>query len=227
MSTASLALHAVAVRTSTPRPPAPLAALPPLWSPQRLDASVERALHAWNGRDDLWVFAYGSLIWNPDLAVVETRRAKIFGLHRSLCLWSTVNRGTPDCPGLVLGLDAGGSCEGVAYRVAARDVRSEFRRLWHREMSRGSYAPTWLKTHTPHGAVHALAFVMLRDAPTYAGRLDDDAVLSVLAHSCGRYGTTAEYVRRTVDALHAHGLRDARLERCLGRLDRAIARDAA
>lgn len=199
---------------SVPHPPPQiLEASLPLWSPAQLATSLGHSLAHWDGCTDLWVFAYGSLIWKPEMRVAETRNAKIFGFHRSLCLWSTVNRGTPDCPGLVLALDAGGSCQGVSFRIAAADVRSEFALLWKREMMRGSYRPMWLKTHTPGGAVHALAFVMNRHVPTYAGRLGDVQVIEVLTRACGRCGTSAEYVCRTVAALEERGLCDERLAR--------------
>lgn len=198
---------------------ADIEAVLPLWSDERLANDLDHALRDWNGRDDIWVFAYGSLIWKPDLTISETRRAKVYGLHRSLCLWSTVNRGTPQCPGLVLALDAGGSCEGLAYRVAADAVHAEFARLWRREMARGSYRPTWLKAHTSQGAIRALAFVMDRTRASYAGRLEDPHVLDVLRRACGRYGTTADYVRCTVRALRERELSDPRLERWLALFD--------
>ncbi len=185
--------------------------LMPMWSEAQLAASLSRVLAHWDGRSDLWVFAYGSLIWKPEVRYAEARNAKIFGFHRSLCLWSTVNRGTPQCPGLVLALDAGGSCQGVALRVRGDDVGSEFAALWRREMMRGSYRPMWLKTHTPSGAVHALAFVMNRHMPTYAGRLSDAHVVDVLTRAHGRCGSSAEYVCNTAAALEARGLDDERL----------------
>lgn len=185
----------------------------PFWTDAQLAASLTQTLAVWDGQSDLWVFAYGSLIWKPEMLVAEARNAKIFGFHRSLCLWSTVNRGTPDCPGLVLALDVGGSCQGVAYRVGAAHVGSEFMRLWKREMMRGSYRPTWLKAHTPGGSIHALSFVMNRHLPTYAGRLADHAVVEVLTRACGRCGSSADYVCRTVAALEERGLADERLAR--------------
>ncbi len=183
----------------------------PMWTDVQLAASMQRSLAHWDMRSDLWVFAYGSLIWKPEVRFVEERNAKIFGYHRSLCLWSTVNRGTPETPGLVLALDTGGSCQGVGLRVRAADVSGEFAALWRREMMRGSYRPLWLKAHTAQGSVHALAFVMNRHLPTYAGRLDDHRVIDVLLHARGRCGSTAEYVCKTVGALEARGLADERL----------------
>jgi cation transport protein ChaC len=184
----------------------------PLWTEHQLDEHLCESLRDWDGRSDLWVFAYGSLIWKPEIASVETRHARIYGYHRSLCLWSTINRGTPARPGLVLALDAGGSCEGLAFRVEGARVRTEFCRLWKREMMRGSYLPTWVSTHTPQGRVNALAFVMDRRLPTYAGRLSDEQVIDALGAS-GLCGSSADYLASTVDALKAHGLADRQLAR--------------
>ena len=89
----------------------------------------------------MWVYGYGSLIWRPDFAFEERRLATLHGHHRALCLWSRVNRGTPECPGLVFGLDRGGSCRGVAYRLAGDQVPDYFPALWDREMSTGAYLP--------------------------------------------------------------------------------------
>lgn len=193
----------------------------PAWTQAQLQNSLSKLLEGWDGRSDLWVFAYGSLIWKPEFDFAEARPAKIFGFHRSLCLWSIVNRGTPDCPGLVLALDGGGSCQGVAFRLRAADVPDQFAALWRREMVRGSYVPKWLRVHTPLGAHTALAFVMNRQVPSYAGRLSDGQVMDVLSRACGQCGTSADYVCKTIAALESHGLRDERLARYRRLLGRA------
>ena len=185
----------------------------PHWTDEQMASSLAHGLRGWNGACDLWIFAYGSLLWKPELDVAEARPAKIYGHHRSLCLWSTVNRGTPECPGLVLALDLGGSCQGLAYRIDGARVREQFLQLWKREMVRGSYRPTWIRAHTPAGSIHALTFVMNRNLPTYAGRLSDAQVLDVLGRACGRCGTSAEYVCATIAALESHGFTDPRLAR--------------
>lgn len=185
----------------------------PAWTPTQLHSSLTRMLKGWDGLSDLWVFAYGSLIWKPEFEFAEARPAKIFGFHRSLCLWSIVNRGTPDCPGLVLALDSGGSCQGVAFRIRASTVIDQFAALWRREMVRGSYVPKWLRAHTTRGAHPAIAFVMNRHVPSYAGRLTDAQIIDVLARACGQCGTSADYVCKTIAALESHGLHDERLAR--------------
>jgi len=185
----------------------------PLWTDAELRASLDASLADWDGTSDVWVFAYGSLIWKPEFAHVEARRARVHGLHRRLCLWSTINRGTCRQPGLVLGLDAGGSCDGVVFRIAAHQVREAFMRLWRREMVRGSYLPALLRSRTEAGAVNAVGFAINRDLPCYAGRLSDAQIADVLRRAHGQCGSSRDYVLHTVAALRCHGIRDSGLER--------------
>lgn len=182
---------------------------------EELEASLERYLDRWDGRRALWVFGYGSLIWKPELSFDRREPARVHGYHRRLCLWSRINRGTPDCPGLVAGLDRGGSCSGVAYRVPATAVRSQFSQLWQREMMTNAYAPRDLDCRLPDGrTVPALTFVVRRDASNYAGRLSERDILDVFVRgSCGRYGTSLEYLVNTIGALRSHGIADPHLER--------------
>ena len=188
-------------------------------SAEQQAASLERALIGWDGRSPLWLFGYGSLIWNPEVTYDRRITARVHGYHRRLCLWSRVNRGTLECPGLVAGLDRGGSCAGVAYRLPAKSARDELETLWDREMFMGSYAPRWLDCRLTvkvedHALVPALAFVVRRDAPNYAGKLSEDEILAVFERgSCGRFGTSLEYLVKTVSSLREHGLRDPHLER--------------
>jgi cation transport protein ChaC len=189
--------------------------LPGRLSRAEFEGTLRAALQSWDRLTPLWVFGYGSLIWNPDLVFDRRLTARVHGYHRRLCLWSRVNRGTPECPGLVAGLDRGGSCAGVVYRVPADDVQSQFERLWEREMFMGSYAPRWLRAHAVDGkGVVALAFVVRRDVSNYAGRLTEAQILDVFRRgSCGRFGTSLEYLVNTVRSLHEHGLRDPHFER--------------
>lgn len=190
-------------------------------SDDELEASIVQALDGACQGADIWVFGYGSLIWNPLFHYEERRRATLRGFHRRFCLWSMMGRGTPEAPGLVLGLDLGGACCGLAYRLPAGKAVEELRLLWRREMVVGSYAPRWARVEAaPCGDSHgcaeelrALTFVVNHDHPNYAGRLDFDAVARALASASGHLGSAAEYLFHTVDALAAHGLRDAHLER--------------
>jgi len=212
--------------------PAPVACMgyPPtigpgtLLSEAELSASLERALAHWDRHADLWLFGYGSLIWNPGLPTAESKRARVMGYHRGLYLWSRVNRGTPELPGLVLALDRGGSCPGMAFRLDGPTAMPHLQALWRREMPMGSYRPAWLPCTLADGRrVPALAFVMRREAPTYAGRLTDDVLRAVFEHASGRYGTTLDYVERTAAALRACGMPDLQLENVLKRCAHAAA----
>jgi glutathione-specific gamma-glutamylcyclotransferase len=189
-----------------------------LLSEEELAASLARTLTDWDGKADLWLFGYGSLIRNPGMPATESVRARVCGYHRGLYLWSRVNRGTPEQPGLVLALDRGGSCTGVALRLAGETAMPHLQALWRREMPMGSYRPTWLPCRLADGRrVVALTFVMRRNVPTYTGKLPDAVVKTVLGCAQGRYGTTLDYVSRTVAALRESGIPDRALEALLKR----------
>lgn len=164
---------------------------------------------------DLWVFGYGSLIWNPEVLHTEVRAARLWGWHRALRMWSRINRGTPERPGLVFALISGGSCTGVALRVPQAQAQAQLRQLWRREMPRAVYDPRWLRCLTPAGPVSALAFTLSRRSPSYTGELDDATLVAILRDSAGRYGTTLDYVLRTAQALASLGIRDREVERVL------------
>ncbi len=193
------------------------------------DASLSAALAERPEGGDVWLFAYGSLIWNPTVHTVERRIARIEGWHRAFCLASKAGRGTADRPGLVLGLDEGGSCEGVALRLAEADVWNELSLLWRREMVTGAYVPRWLDLFGQDGACFgkALAFTMDKAHVNYAGDLVIDAVVKVLATASGTLGTAAEYLFRTRDGLRACGIPDAELERLAEFVEAELALNAA
>jgi len=184
-----------------------------LLSAEQRQASLEHLLQQcqWQSHQDVWVYAYGSLIWRPEFDFVEKRFATLHGHHRSLCLWSRINRGTPEKPGLVFGLDRGGSCRGVAYRLPAKTIPETFQKLWAREMSMGAYVPKWLRCTTPAGDISTLCFVVNRDAVSYVPKLAIDQTLEIITHAKGRYGPCVEYVLQTHHALEAAGIRDKRL----------------
>lgn len=209
---------------NTQSPPSPhdphgAAALPfRLWTAEERRASLDTALREWRDGEDVWVYGYGSLIWRPDFDFVERRLATLHGHHRALCLWSRVNRGTPECPGLVFGLDRGGSCRGVVYRLAGRQVPDYFPALWDREMSTGAYLPRWLRCATEHGPVNALVFIMNRANPAYIRALPEPELLAIVRRA-RRYGPCTEYVVQTAQALRQAGIRDARLEQIARQLE--------
>ena len=174
---------------------------------------LERVLRGWGGHDDLWVFGYASLIWRPEFDAVERRDATVHGWHRALRMRSRVNRGTPECPGLVFALVPGGSCRGIAYRIERQHVAVELERLWLREMPTGVYDPKWLACRTPSGTVNALAFTLSRSSPAHTGAVDDAQMLDILRDACGRFGSTLDYLLDTARSLHGCGIRDREIER--------------
>jgi cation transport protein ChaC len=194
-------------------------------SEAEMAASVERALAGWKPRRDFWLFAYGSLMWNPSFPTDRRVPAHVFGYHRSFCLWSRINRGTRERPGLVLALARGGSCRGFALRVPGRDVHAMMPALWKREMTYGSYAPRWLPCHLEGGkVVQALAFVINPQASGYACGLDDEERAACMAHAAGCYGTAADYLFRTVESLDALGIVDSGLHALAQRVRTDIGR---
>lgn len=164
---------------------------------------------------DLWVFAYASLIWRPEGVVQEVRAAKVQGHHRALKMWSRVNRGTPQNPGLVFALLPGGCCRGVVQRIARADVPQYLPQLWLREMPNPVYDPRWVTAHTPQGPVTALAFTLNRRSPNHTGTLSAAQYRQIFEHATGRYGTTLDYARQTHEQLLLLGIRDHALARLL------------
>jgi cation transport protein ChaC len=183
----------------------------PVVPQDEFDASFERMLDDWNSADDLWVFGYGSLIWNPLFKYVDHRLATINGFHRCFCLHSRHGRGSVEMPGLMLGLDFGGTCKGIAFRIAADAVRHELKLIWRREMVSGSYSPRWLAARTGNSRVRTIAFVVNHAHPHYAGKLPKETVIRTLATAHGRFGSGADYLYQTVDCLARHGVRDSYL----------------
>jgi glutathione-specific gamma-glutamylcyclotransferase len=180
-------------------------------------ALFSRALADWRrqpgGERDLLLFAYGSLIWRPDFEFSAYRLARVQGYHRALRMRSRVNRGCPEQPGLVLALLSGGSCRGLVYRVPAQLGEEVLHRLWLREMPTGVYDPRWLNCATAEGPQRALAFTLSRHSPNWTGEISDAELLHIFSHARGRYGTTLDYLLRTVQGLREHGIHDAELER--------------
>ncbi|TMK18116.1 MAG: gamma-glutamylcyclotransferase [Alphaproteobacteria bacterium] len=153
--------------------------------------------------EDLWVFAYGSLMWRPDFPFSERVEARLVGAHRALCVYSFVHRGTPERPGLVLGLDRGGTCRGIAYRVTAAN--------------RGDMRPIWLKRE-PERRVPALCYMVDRGHAQYAGRLSLEQQLHHVRQGHGQSGANRDYVIATVGALEQLGYRETALHLIAQRL---------
>ena len=160
---------------------------------------------------ELWVFGYGSLIWRPGFPYLERQVARVMGAHRALCVYSWVHRGTRKKPGLVLGLDRGGSCRGVAYRVAGENRDSVLAYLRERELVTEVYREVWWTIRFPKGArppVKALTYLAVRDHVQYAGRLPRQTLLGMVKGGTGQSGANRDYVINTAAHLEALGLHD-------------------
>lgn len=173
------------------------------------DAMVEALLSEYKP-EELWVFAYGSLIWNPEFEFLESRSATANGWHRSFCLKLTRWRGTRELPALMLALDQGGTCKGLAYRLPARDHFGQLGLLMRREIDSNppTNVPRWISVKTEGGTLRALAFIAAPDGNAYAGKLPPEKVAHVLARAAGHWGSAAQYLFRTVTMLEEHGIRD-------------------
>lgn len=161
---------------------------------------------------DLWVFGYGSLMWRPGFDFVERRHGSLRGWRRSLCVYSHYHRGTPDRPGLVLGLDRGGSCRGVAFRVDPAKTEATIAYLRERELVTSVYLETQAAVLLEDGRrVTALTYVVDRRHPQYAGRLERETLLRYVRQGHGHSGDNAAYIRNTADHLTEMGLADPTL----------------
>jgi cation transport protein ChaC len=181
----------------------------PFMSEEARRASLKAMLESVPSGKDVWVFGYGSLMWNPAINVLESRKAHVRGYHRTFCLTVGAGRGTPEQPGLMLAIDRGGSCSGVAHRIAENEVASELSILWLREMMSGAYEPRWLNADIVElGRRRALAFVSNRSHPRYEGQLAEERAARRIAAAKGLLGTNREYLYRTVDHLASLGIED-------------------
>ena len=179
------------------------------------DASRNALLKAKRRDRSVWIFGYGSLMWNPAVHVAERRFARVHGFHRSFCLWTPLGRGSPDNPGMVLGLEPGGSCNGVALRLAPDKVDSETQILWRREMFAGVYKPRWIRARTERGSLFAIAFTMDVRHLRYARGVTLDQRVHALATAEGRLGSSYDYLASTVAHLDEIGVRDGAMHRLL------------
>ena len=165
--------------------------------------------------EDFWVFGYGSLMWNPGFPHLEVQPALLRGYHRAFRVYSHRYRGTPARPGLVLGLDRGGSCRGLAYRVRAAEGEEVMDYLHAREMITGIYVPTWLKVESPRGTLSAASFVVDRAHRRYSGKLTLEETAAYIRQGHGERGSGHEYLSNTVRRLEALGLGTGGLKRLL------------
>ena len=164
---------------------------------------------------DFWVFGYGSLMWDPGFPHIEVRVALLRGYHRRFCVYSHRYRGTPECPGLVLGLDRGGSCRGLVFRVPAAEGQDVLAYLHEREMITGVYIPTWLSLETAEGTVTAAGYVVDRAHQQYTGRLSPEETVELILQGHGARGPCSDYLANTVRHLEGLGLGAGPLKRLL------------
>lgn len=165
-------------------------------------------------KGDLWIFAYGSLIWNPAMKITDHRIVVVRGWHRSYCLSSIIGRGTPDEPGLMLALERGGYCNGIAYQIAEQDITTELPILWNREMLIGGYEPIWVDIVGENDVKlgTAITFTVDRNHEHYVGVLPQYEKVRRIAAAKGSWGSAAEYLFQTVNGLSVLNIRDIELE---------------
>jgi len=161
--------------------------------------------------EDIWLFGYGSLMWNPAIHHVERKPARLHGYHRKFCLWTTMGRGTEERPGLMLALQPGGSCKGFAYRVAADIADEELSVVWNREMVSGAYVPRILNLETADGPIRAITFVINQHHDRYAGKLDIETIVQAIAHAEGTIGLCRDYLFSTVEHMDDLGMGDGHM----------------
>lgn len=165
-------------------------------------------------------------MWDPGFCHIAAEPGLLRGYHRTFCIYSSRYRGTVTKPGLVLGLDPGGACKGIVYRIAAAEKTVALEALWQREMRRGVYLPRLLTVVTPNGRRNALAFVANRTHNGYAGRMAIDESARIIAMCCGERGPNVDYLVYTLRHLDALGVHDHHLHQLLARV-RACGKDAA
>ncbi|MGH6918672.1 MAG: gamma-glutamylcyclotransferase [Geminicoccaceae bacterium] len=187
-------------------------------SDEELASSLGRLLDGADLSRGVWVFGYGSLIWNPAFHFTDRVVGRVFGFHRRFCLWTHLGRGCPERPGLVLGLERGGSCRGVAYHIAQGAAREELDIVWRREMISDAYVPRWVDVRTPIATVRAITFTINQAHERYARDLSDEEAAAAIAGASGFLGACADYLINTVDHLAELGIHDRPLERLRARV---------
>ena len=179
-------------------------------------AAIARLLANGPQTEDIWFFAYGSLIWKPACEFVEIRTGIVRGWHRAFCLgWNERFRGSPENPGLMLALDRGGACKGVLYRFPPNAIEANLKKLLEREMGwkPSPFPPRWVNVETEAGIIRALTFCIDRNSGRYVSGLSEPEIANVLARAVGSRGSMAEYLHSTVEHLERLGIHDAHLWR--------------
>jgi cation transport protein ChaC len=178
-----------------------------LLPPEQRDAS-RRAMMDAIGDGEIWLFGYGSLMWNPCIHYLDRQSALLRGFHRNFCLHAPTGRGSPEKPGLMLALKNGGSCRGIAYRIDPAVAEHELSIVWNREMVSGAYQPKLLKLLTPQAEIKAITFVVNRQHPRFVPSIEQQQAARLIAQAEGWLGSCDEYLFSTVDHLDELGVVD-------------------
>lgn len=190
------------------------------WSNDALETSRRAVMADHDVTQDLWIFAYGSLMWDPGLHFTEVRRASLTGYQRRFSCMTTLGRGTVDQPGLVLALEPhAGACEGVVFRIDASVADHESLLFWRREMILGGYQPVFLPVVTPQGPVRALTLRSNPGHPSHAAHLDLDDTAAIIARACGSHGSNLDYLQQLADQLDRLDIEDGYVRDLLHRID--------
>ncbi len=179
---------------------------------QQLEESLDDTLRCLYGQQQVWIFAYGSLIWNPAFDFEERVAASLEGWHRSFCLSAPFGRGTPQNPSLFLALNEGGHAEGVAYKLPKGREREELLLVWRREMFSDGYQAEWVEVHSKAEVFRAIIFVANPSAKSFVGELTPEVIADRLRNASGPLGSGLEYLSDTIHHLKQVGLRDDLLD---------------
>ena len=182
-------------------------------SDEERSRSIQRMLENKPVSQDVWLFGYGSLIWNPTINYIERKPMVVSGFHRKFCLKTYLGRGSKKAPGLMLGLDHGGSCRGIGYKISSKNTFRELEVIWKREMVTASYIPKWLSARIGPKKIKALGFVVNRKLDRYVSQLEDSEIARLIYNAAGFLGTCSEYLENTAKHLEASGIPDKHLNR--------------
>lgn len=196
--------------------------IPNLWTLDRIERSLAETLKSQPAEvSDVWIFAYGSLMWNPMVHFEQRQVATLRGWHRSFCLRMNIGRASPRTPGRMLALEPGGHTQGVALKLSPSTVAKELRLVWIREMVLGSYAPIWAPILLDDGTrTHAIAFVADTSGEQYASDSRIATIAPLVANAAGKFGSNADYVFKLQTSLDESGLHDAYIAALAGEIRR-------
>lgn len=184
----------------------------PLSDETRAQSRAHALSRAPNGEEDIWLFGYGSLLWDAPFAHKAAVPARLAGWQRAMCVWTALARGTPDCPGLSLGLVPGGGCEGLAFQIGRTNRDTALEAIWQREMWTDIYHPIWVRLDMDGARTHALTFVINQASPQYAGDLSRDEMIRHIALAHGERGPCRDYLGDTIGRLRGLGIIEPELE---------------